>query len=55
MNKKYSLAIHFIILFSPAIAQQSFPKVVSGRIERIENFQSKYVTARNIDIWLPNG
>lgn len=55
MNKKYSLAILFVILFSPAIAQQSLPKVVSGRIERIENFQSKYVSARNIDIWLPNG
>ncbi len=29
--------------------------VVSGRIERIDNFKSKFVTGRNIDIWLPDG
>jgi enterochelin esterase-like enzyme len=29
--------------------------VVSGKVERIENFQSKYITSRNIDIWLPEG
>lgn len=34
-------------------AQENFPKVVSGNLERIENFSSKYVTARNIDVWLP--
>ena len=45
-----------MILASAQIkAQDSLPKVVSGKIERIENFQSKYVTARNIDIWLPEG
>ena len=31
------------------------PAVVSGKIERLENFQSQFVTARNIDIWLPEG
>lgn len=30
------------------------PHVVSGKIERYENFQSGYVTGRNIDIWLPD-
>ena len=30
-------------------------KVISGRIERIENFQSQYITPQNIDIWLPDG
>ncbi len=34
-------------------AQSPLPKVTSGTIKRIENFQSKYVTERNIDIWLP--
>lgn len=43
----------FIAFTSTLIAQNSLPKVSSGKIERIENFQSKYVTARNIDIWLP--
>lgn len=36
-------------------SQDSLPMVVSGRIERMENFKSKYVTARNVDIWLPEG
>ncbi|NUQ22509.1 MAG: alpha/beta hydrolase [Saprospiraceae bacterium] len=30
------------------------PAVVSGTITRLENFQSKYVTARHVDIWLPD-
>lgn len=29
--------------------------LVGGKIDRIENFQSKYITARDIDIWLPEG
>jgi predicted alpha/beta superfamily hydrolase len=32
---------------------QSIPKVDQGSITRIENFNSKYVASRNIDIWLP--
>lgn len=46
------------ILLSIVLMQsygQTLPKVTSGKIERIENFQSKYVTARNIDVWLPEG
>ncbi len=31
------------------------PKVVAGTIQRIDSFRSKYITARNIDIWLPEG
>ena len=34
-------------------AQSSIPKVSSGKIERIENFKSSYVTSRNIEVWLP--
>lgn len=30
-------------------------KVSSGTIQRFENFPSKYVDARNIDVWLPEG
>ncbi|MRX64093.1 alpha/beta hydrolase [Maribacter luteus] len=36
-------------------AQSSPPKVVHGKIERIENFESKYITPRNVDIWMPEG
>ena len=34
---------------------QPLPQVVSGKIERITQFPSKYVTARNVDVWLPDG
>jgi predicted alpha/beta superfamily hydrolase len=29
------------------------PQLSSGTIKRIENFASKYVDARNVDVWLP--
>jgi predicted alpha/beta superfamily hydrolase len=32
---------------------QNVQKVVAGRIEHIENFTSKFVEPRSIDIWLP--
>lgn len=32
---------------------QPVPKVTVGTIERLENFQSRYIEARNIDVWLP--
>jgi len=28
---------------------------VTGKLERVENFQSKYVAPRHVDIWLPPG
>lgn len=31
------------------------PKVASGTVERLENFPSRYVAARNVDVWLPDG
>jgi predicted alpha/beta superfamily hydrolase len=36
-------------------AQSSSPQVTAGRIQRVENFVSKYVKPRHIDIWLPEG
>lgn len=46
----------FLLLFSiQALAQNQLPAVVSGRLERLENFQSVYVAARTVDIWLPEG
>jgi enterochelin esterase-like enzyme len=56
--RKLITAITFVIIFldaSQVSAQPSLPDVADGKIQRIEQFQSKYVTARNIDIWLPNG
>jgi enterochelin esterase-like enzyme len=43
-----------LLLFSNILFSQELPKVSSGTIERIENFKSKFVTKRNIDIWLPS-
>jgi enterochelin esterase-like enzyme len=33
---------------------QNLPDLSSGKIERFELFQSQYVTARNVDVWLPD-
>lgn len=53
--KILSSLIICLILFMQSFAQNSIPKVVSGKIVRIENFKSKYVAPRNVDIWLPPG
>lgn len=36
-------------------AQDKLPEVSAGKIERLENFASKYISSRNIDVWLPDG
>jgi len=43
-----------VFLFSGAAFSQS-PKVSSGTIQHHQNFPSKFVPARNVDIWLPDG
>ncbi len=45
----------FVIALNSNISMAQIPKVSSGSIERIENFKSKYVTERNVDVWLPEG
>ena len=42
-----------LLMLSNVIFSQALPKVVSGKLERMDNFKSNYVTARNIDVWLP--
>jgi len=44
-----------IVLLSDFGYAQTLPKVASGSIKRIENFPSKIVEARNVDVWLPDG
>ena len=34
---------------------QALPHVATGTIERVTNFPSRYVDARNVDVWLPAG
>lgn len=43
----------FFLLFATSMIAQTLPKVSSGSIDRINNFKSKYVTERNVDVWLP--
>lgn len=49
----------FLFLFCVAAvvvaSAQPVPGVSSGTVKRLENFPSKYITTRNIDIWLPEG
>lgn len=48
------LAIVQVFLFCvPVLGQLPVPG--AGRIERIDSFKSKYVTPRNVDVWLPEG
>jgi predicted alpha/beta superfamily hydrolase len=55
MKKTIQILLIFMISGFQAGTQNSLPTVTSGKIERIEQFRSKYVTPRNIDIWLPEG
>ncbi|MCF6130013.1 esterase [Flavobacterium sp. AS60] len=47
------IAAFFIFIGMVSSAQEI--KVNSGKIERLPNFKSQYVDARNVDIWLPDG
>ncbi|MCX6278491.1 MAG: alpha/beta hydrolase-fold protein [Bacteroidetes bacterium] len=51
--KRSVLSLLFSMVSFFCISQ--LPVVSSGSIARLENFQSKYITPRNIDIWLPEG
>ena len=49
---RFISTIFFILMMTTTNAQ--LPKVVGGTIKRYENFASQYVTARNVDVWLPD-
>ena len=50
------LTFIFLLVFTMRVkAQTNLPKVVSGKIDRIENFKSQFISSRNVDIWLPEG
>jgi enterochelin esterase-like enzyme len=44
-----------VFILSCNIVRAQMPAVSSGTIRRIENFPSKFVAARNVDVWLPEG
>ncbi len=49
-----SLCLASLLISTSSKAQKTIPNVVNGKIDRITNFESIYVTARNIDVWLPD-
>ncbi|RZJ65777.1 MAG: alpha/beta hydrolase [Flavobacterium sp.] len=51
MHSRISIA--FLCLFSALSFAQ--PKVASGSLKHFENFESKFVTPRTVDIWTPDG
>ena len=55
MASNLTLLLLLLTFSTTAISQDVIPKVVHGRIERIENFSSKYVAPRHVDVWLPEG
>lgn len=48
-----NLFLLLLFLFPLMTKAQLLPKVSSGTIERIEDFKSKFIDNRMIDIWLP--
>ena len=49
---KKILFIVAILFFWDGLAQVN---VTSGKVQRFENFSSKFIDARNVDVWLPYG
>ena len=55
MYFKFILSICLYTVVLQLNAQSLLPKVESGSIHRLENFNSNYVSERHVDIWLPQG
>jgi enterochelin esterase-like enzyme len=53
MKYLFSLLFFFYLVNQIEVFAQ-LPKPSSGRIIRTENFSSKHVPARNVDVWLPD-
>jgi enterochelin esterase-like enzyme len=47
--------ILFLSLLLCARLQAQLPVVSTGSLRRLDSFQSKYVQARTVDVWLPEG
>lgn len=51
--KKSLLIIAAFVMMEGLFGQEAQPS--SGKIDHYKNFQSKFVDARNVDVWLPDG
>ncbi|MGG9971469.1 alpha/beta hydrolase [Ferruginibacter sp. SUN002] len=52
MKKIFSLIILLVVVF---LSKAQEVKPSTGTIKSFNNFQSKYIAARNVDVWLPEG
>lgn len=52
MNRNFFVLL-FLVSTVSVLRAQTLPKVCAGRLDRIENFASRYVEPRNIDVWIP--
>jgi len=50
-----AIALTAAVSVQARVKPEPMPKVAVGKIERLENFRSRYVEARDIDVWLPPG
>lgn len=50
-----SIRLYLILLLLPSLMKGQQPVVSSGTLNYISNFESKFVAARDVEIWLPNG
>ena len=56
MNMRLTMWGAALLLCHHVYAQEgAIPKPAAGRIVRIEAFKSRYVDARKVDVWLPEG
>jgi enterochelin esterase-like enzyme len=46
---------NLLMLFFTISITAQIPTVTAGSLQRFEQFKSKFVDARNIDVWLPDG
>jgi enterochelin esterase-like enzyme len=50
-----SLVLSLTLALSMPAQAQALPEVSVGRIERLADFPSRFVQARHVDVWLPEG
>lgn len=53
MNSLITAFFSIALCIATSLPAQNIQQVCSGKLIHIEQFQSKYVDARNVDIWLP--
>jgi enterochelin esterase-like enzyme len=52
MNRLYLV---ILIITLPLLSAAQLPAVAAGKIQRHENFRSRFIIPRNVDVWLPEG